>query len=115
MPAYQKTIQELNRWANKTIESVGARTMPMIFTDLNDGLGMCRRDTSTEHWAIGSCQAEDENFAGQEFRKMIIRQSFTVVNPHFAAGPTFHGNKDTSSFLVPSSDEESEEAPTREL
>mmetsp|Transcript_69844 Transcript_69844/g.197902 ORF Transcript_69844/g.197902 Transcript_69844/m.197902 type:complete len:260 (-) Transcript_69844:2493-3272(-) len=92
MEEVQRVVDALMEWLEGMLAKAPARTTPMLFMDLNDGIAYQGKDD----WVAGKFGIQKENYAGQSMREVLNRHWMKAVNTHYTASATYHGNNHTS-------------------
>ncbi|CAK0896190.1 unnamed protein product, partial [Prorocentrum cordatum] len=88
--AWRHGCQRLWSWVLTAVHDVPSRVTPILFTDLNQGLGRRARQPFTDT-SIGPHQGGDETEFGRHVHDQMLRYELTAYNTHADAGYTYYG------------------------
>ena len=87
---YDRTVRALFTALTKAFGTLNSGVKPILFVDLNDGLGVpASNDEALDTRYIGTVAPEQEHLAGTLMRTFCAQFGMTPVNTHFNAGNTF--------------------------
>ena len=105
IPVYRETCREIASWLSAVLCKVPASSTPVLYTDLNDGMGLKaiagavhRIETS----AVSEGAARLERFpgaAGELLRELLDTHGMASASSWTDSRPTFFGNNHSESLL----------------
>ena len=104
--AHEQCANSLLKWVSEVMDKCRQRSFPMIFTDLNDEIGLQLVEnewTYIETPTAGSQDAGREGHVGYEFRTLMNLHHMSIANTFLKREPTYWGpNWNTSriDFVV---------------
>ncbi|CAK0868886.1 unnamed protein product, partial [Prorocentrum cordatum] len=96
--AWRHGCQRLWSWVLTAVRDVPSRVTPILFTDLNQGLGRRARQPFTDT-SIGPHQGGDETEFGRYVHDQMLRNELTAYNTHADVGYTYYGPKRSRSRI----------------
>ncbi len=86
--AWKKMVGSIMHWLDERLKACPTRSTPMIYTDLNDDMGLdfngCISTT-----AVGLHGSKPEGFTGSKFRSLLEKHDLTALNTFDKFQPTF--------------------------
>ena len=103
--SYNCTVKKLMKWMEHELSRMPKQCTPVIFFDLNDGLGLQRSESGrgwewTEVQCVTKEAARRENgCAGKLMREMLEKHGLCSISASLDARDTWYGNRGQSSLI----------------
>ena len=96
---YRETVDILLRFFESELNKAPARCTPLVFVDLNDGLGIRTLDGQqvvSQGGVVGTLAPKLEHYAGERFREICEAHHIALANTHKGGEDTWYGEKCSS-------------------
>eukprot|EP00974_Lingulodinium_polyedra_P119460 11171237-Lingulodinium_polyedra.AAC.1 len=104
---YRNTVAALTGWLHSELERLPARVVPLIGTDLNDGLGMVKQLgvgwRQEDHTGFGRGAMERGDYAAMKFKEVLASHYLYAYNTRRWSGYTYfgtHGQRKVIDYVV---------------
>jgi hypothetical protein len=105
-PQYRITCRELTCWLSKVLDGTPGCSTPLLYVDLNDGMGIQQIGSEWVPLDDLSCVSPEARNrekkpggAGELFRELLTTHGMASLSTWFDQRPTFYGNTGSSSMI----------------
>ena len=95
LPYSKRVNTALWKWVDSVVSALPARCVPCLLGDFNARVGKEHVAnniwTTTQDESIGPCNADNENWNGEQFRQFLQRHYLAATNTYHNVGPTYFG------------------------
>ena len=95
LPYPKRVNSALWKWIDSVVNALPARCVPCLLGDFNARVGKEHVAdniwTTTDDASIGPCNADNENWNGEQLRGLLQKHYLAAVNTYHNAGPTYFG------------------------
>jgi len=101
--AYKECVQQLMTWASSLASRVGRRCIPLLFADLNDGLGLQRQvdgsyQAEVSDVRVGRFNKGQEHLTARQLREYMEEHDSAALDIFFQSAPSYRGKDRTSTI-----------------